>query len=134
MNVLYSLALFSESPVDVVDNEIAILISSSVLLFVFWYCHKRGKEVRLEKERLLTEEEISHLDDEASAGSSAAPRTTTAPSGASIADVQNGMLILENDASTDAQSSRTGYAEGGSLSRYEQGIAKDKRAGEAVHK
>lgn len=23
-----------------------------MLLFVFWYCHKRGKEVRLEKEKL----------------------------------------------------------------------------------
>ena len=22
-----------------------------VLLFVFWYCHKRGKEVRLEREK-----------------------------------------------------------------------------------
>jgi hypothetical protein len=24
----------------------------SVLLFVFWYCHKRGREVRLENEKL----------------------------------------------------------------------------------
>lgn len=24
-----------------------------VLLFVFWYCHKRGREVRLEKERTV---------------------------------------------------------------------------------
>ena len=27
-----------------------------MLLFVFWYCHKRGKETRLEKERLAVEE------------------------------------------------------------------------------
>jgi hypothetical protein len=27
-----------------------------VLLFVFWYCHKRGRETRLEKERLAVEE------------------------------------------------------------------------------
>lgn len=27
-----------------------------MLLFVFWYCHKRGRETRLEKERLATEE------------------------------------------------------------------------------
>jgi hypothetical protein len=35
-----------------------------VLLFVFWYCHKRGKETRLEKERLATEdaEEDSDVD------------------------------------------------------------------------
>lgn len=26
-----------------------------VLLFVFWYCHKRGRETRLEKERLAAE-------------------------------------------------------------------------------
>jgi hypothetical protein len=26
-----------------------------VLLFVFWYCHKRGKETRLDKERLAAE-------------------------------------------------------------------------------
>jgi hypothetical protein len=26
------------------------------LLFVFWYCHKRGRETRLEKERLATVE------------------------------------------------------------------------------
>ncbi|PGG96013.1 hypothetical protein GX51_08024 [Blastomyces parvus] len=37
MNVLMSLALF-------------------LLLFVLWYCHKRGREVRLEKEKLKAEE------------------------------------------------------------------------------
>ncbi|KAI9724358.1 MAG: hypothetical protein M1812_000426 [Candelaria pacifica] len=42
MNVLWGLALF-------------------ILLFVFWYCHKRGKETRLEKDRLLTEEETKEL-------------------------------------------------------------------------
>ena len=26
------------------------------MLFVFWYCHKRGRETRLEKEKLATEE------------------------------------------------------------------------------
>jgi hypothetical protein len=28
----------------------------TVLLFVFWYCHKRGRETRIEKERLAAEE------------------------------------------------------------------------------
>lgn len=28
----------------------------SVLLLVFWYCHKRGREVRLAKERLAAGE------------------------------------------------------------------------------
>lgn len=35
-----------------------------VLLFVFWYCHKRGKETRLEKDRLLSEEESREVYDE----------------------------------------------------------------------
>ncbi|KAI9858353.1 MAG: hypothetical protein M1824_004374 [Vezdaea acicularis] len=49
-NVLWSLALF-------------------ILLFVFWYCHKRGREVRLEKEKaeadkLASEGRIEDLRDE----------------------------------------------------------------------
>lgn len=73
MNVLMSLALFSK------DGLIYILIASTssppfpyllpfvssisylywlliVLLFVLWYCHKRGREVRLEKEKSKTED------------------------------------------------------------------------------
>ncbi|KAL8898682.1 MAG: hypothetical protein Q9207_006580, partial [Kuettlingeria erythrocarpa] len=79
MNVLYSLGLF-------------------VLLFVFWYCHKRGKEVRLEKERALTEKEMAELDERLAAedttplstNTTTAPHqpttttTTTAPEGADI--------------------------------------------------
>jgi len=40
-----------------------------VLLFVFWYCHKRGKESRLEKEKLAAQEgqsdveSVSDMDD-----------------------------------------------------------------------
>jgi hypothetical protein len=30
---------------------------------VLWYCHKRGREVRLENERLVTEEEIAKLNE-----------------------------------------------------------------------
>jgi hypothetical protein len=36
-----------------------------VLLFVFWYCHKRGKETRLDKERLAAEG-ASDVDNSAS--------------------------------------------------------------------
>nr|KMM72792.1 hypothetical protein CPAG_09084 [Coccidioides posadasii RMSCC 3488] len=43
MNVLWSLALM-------------------VLLFVLWYCHKRGREERLEKERISRETSASNLD------------------------------------------------------------------------
>ncbi|EXJ67540.1 uncharacterized protein A1O5_09553 [Cladophialophora psammophila CBS 110553] len=72
MNVLWSLALF-------------------VLLFVFWYCHKRGREVRLEKERQLTEEEVQKLDVDYKAEHPDEYPTTTAEKGASIQEVQAGM-------------------------------------------
>ncbi|OJD12001.1 hypothetical protein AJ78_07346 [Emergomyces pasteurianus Ep9510] len=45
MNVLMSLALF-------------------ILLFVLWYCHKRGREVRLEKDKLKVEEHNAAIIDE----------------------------------------------------------------------
>jgi hypothetical protein len=48
-NVLLSLGLFGISPLPYGFNY--ILIVDVVLLFVFWYCHKRGREVRLERER-----------------------------------------------------------------------------------
>ena len=38
----------------------------SVLLFVFWYCHKRGRETRLEKEGLAAQEADSALASSAS--------------------------------------------------------------------
>ncbi|KAL8651111.1 MAG: hypothetical protein Q9226_004849 [Calogaya cf. arnoldii] len=79
LNVLYSLGLF-------------------VLLFVFWYCHKRGKEVRLEKERALTEKEMAELDERLAADDTT-PRqtTTTAPEGADIDEVRAGMQVHEGD-------------------------------------
>ncbi|KAK7890718.1 hypothetical protein LTR67_007927 [Exophiala xenobiotica] len=71
-NVLWSLAMF-------------------VLLFVFWYCHKRGKEVRLEKERKLTEDELQSLDAEFKAEYGDDMPTTTAEAGASIENVKAGV-------------------------------------------
>ena len=41
----------------------------AVLLFVFWYCHKRGRETRLEKERAATEAQIAAMDEEVSSES-----------------------------------------------------------------
>jgi len=76
MNVLWSLALF-------------------VLLLVFWYCYKRGREVRLEKERQLTEEEVAKLEKEYDATTGSEVRTTTAPEGASIEDVKTGMKEVQ---------------------------------------
>ncbi|KAF7512827.1 hypothetical protein GJ744_011930 [Endocarpon pusillum] len=86
MNVLWSLALF-------------------VLLFVFWYCHKRGKEVRLEKERRLTEEEEARLDAEYRALNPDGNHTTTAPEGAPLEEVQQGII--------EAQVAREAAAEDG---------------------
>ncbi|KAL2793605.1 hypothetical protein BJX66DRAFT_305585 [Aspergillus keveii] len=77
MNVLWSLALF-------------------ILLFVLWYCHKRGREVRLENERLVTEEEIEKMNQETSDSTvpqirSTETLTTTAAQGASIEEVRQGI-------------------------------------------
>jgi len=42
-------------PVLLSGTNILVSLAVFLLLFVFWYCHKRGKEVRLEKERRATE-------------------------------------------------------------------------------
>ncbi|KAF3930926.1 hypothetical protein ABW19_dt0208110 [Dactylella cylindrospora] len=42
-------------------TNVIISMALFVLLFVFWYCYKRGKEVRLEKERLEREAEEAQL-------------------------------------------------------------------------
>ncbi|KAJ5390408.1 uncharacterized protein N7496_001476 [Penicillium cataractarum] len=78
MNVLWSLALF-------------------ILLFVLWYCHKRGREVRLENERLVTEEEIKKLNKENPDGQIRPTETltTTAPQGASAEEVREGVRRVE---------------------------------------
>ncbi|KAL8716304.1 MAG: hypothetical protein Q9220_000209 [cf. Caloplaca sp. 1 TL-2023] len=100
LNVLYSLGLF-------------------ILLFVFWYCHKRGKEVRLENERALTEKEMAELSERLAADDTT-PRTTTAPEGASIDEVKAGMQIHERDGPA-------GYAAEGSLAKEleKERLAKD---------
>lgn len=95
INVLWSLALF-------------------LLLIVFWYCHKRGREVRLEKERVLTEKEVEQLEKEwqesqksgggfANLPAPTAGSTTTAPPGASMDQVRAG--IIEADAARIAEAS-----------------------------
>lgn len=66
-----------------------------VLLFVFWYCYKRGKEVRLEKERQLTEQEVEKLDADFKAKHPGEIPTTTAEKGASMEDVQAGIQEVQ---------------------------------------
>ena len=84
---------------------------------MFWYCHKRGREVRLEKERLLTEAELEALnkDNNDNAASSSTittspPAKTSAPDGAPIDEVRTGLH-------SEAQEEEAPYAPGGSLGR-----------------
>lgn len=87
------------SAVDGIDHP-------AVLLLVFWYCHKRGKEVRLEKERQLTENEVAQLEKEheLEVSSSSEPPTTNAPAGASMEDVEAGMKEVEESRRTAVDS------------------------------
>jgi hypothetical protein len=62
---------------------------------VFWYCYKRGREVRLQKERQLTEEEVARLEKEYDETSGSEMRTTTAPEGANMKDVEAGMREIK---------------------------------------
>jgi len=77
MNVLWSLALF-------------------ILLYVLWYCHKRGKEVRLENERLVTEAEVEKMNEEFDRHIRPTETlNTTAPRDASIEDVHAGVQAVQ---------------------------------------
>ncbi|PYH87650.1 hypothetical protein BO71DRAFT_404493 [Aspergillus ellipticus CBS 707.79] len=92
MNVLWSLGLF-------------------ILLFVLWYCHKRGREVRLGNERLVTEDEIGKLNEESAEERirTTETLTTTAPRGASAAEVRQGVKEAQRareTASATASSSK----------------------------
>jgi hypothetical protein len=74
-----------------------LLIRGLVLLFVLWYCHKRGREVRLENERLVTEEEINKLNQDITDGliRPTETLTTTAPPGASAEEIREGVRKVE---------------------------------------
>ena len=67
-NLIMSLAVMSKSLSSItLRSSRKHTDPPPVLLFVFWYCHKRGREVRLEKERLTAEQASA----EASGASSA---------------------------------------------------------------
>jgi len=93
INVLWSLALF-------------------LLLMVFWYCYKRGRDTRLEQERALTEQEVQQLEkdwkenqpEDSNSEPTIAPTTTTAPPGATMEQVRAG--IIEADAQKIAAASQ----------------------------
>ena len=85
-----------------------------MLLLVCWYCHKRGREVRLEKERAVTEAEMEAIKAQVEADSPAeynGPMTTIAPEGAPIDEVKESLEPAE----TTATPGHAGYAAGGSL-------------------
>ena len=112
MNVLYSLALFGVYTPFFFFFFFSLKTSAnppSFLLFVFLFFPKRGREVRLEKERLLTEAEFAALND--NNGSTSSSDTTTAPEGAPIDEVQAGLHASE------AQEGSASYAPGGSLAK-----------------
>lgn len=74
------------------SNVVArFLTTLVVVLLVFWYLHKRGREVRLEKERELTEKEVAQLEKEYEEMQKEDLSSTTAPEGASIDEVRAGI-------------------------------------------
>jgi len=42
-------------PAALAGTNVLLSLALFILLFVFWYCHKRGRETRLEKERLAVD-------------------------------------------------------------------------------
>lgn len=75
---------------------------------MFWYCHKRGREVRLEKEQLLTEAEVEALNQHSA---SSDPLTTTAAADARVDRVEAGTR------SPESGQPGSGYAPEGSLAK-----------------
>lgn len=53
-------------PVLMTGTNILMSLAVFLLLFVFWYCHKRGRETRLEKERLAVETDSDATEETAS--------------------------------------------------------------------
>ena len=108
-----------------------IINNLRVLLLICWYCHKRGKEVRLEKERAVTEAEMAAIKAKVESDPAAeyhGPMTTLAPEGAPIEDVQ---ASLEAAQSVTPQTGQAQYAEGGSLAKSlkEENAAKESANG-----
>ena len=122
---------------------------------MFWYCHKRGRETRLDKERILSESEAAaraaaiasdpayEPPTNASSSSSTDPTinptadhvrlTTTAPEGAPMHEVQAGMVEAAAVNAAESRSHGDGtreYAEGGSLARDQKIKRKEVSQGE----
>lgn len=85
---------------------------------MLWYCHKRGREVRLENERLVTEEEMGKINDESGEGKIRPTETliTTAPEGASVEEVREGVKQAQQQHETTTDEERTKENRGGVIS------------------
>ena len=87
-------------------------LTFSVLLFVFWYCHKRGRETRLEKERLAADQgETGHISSASSINGDAGdadsifgakPKAVEGERGAGVASPPQEPLII-GDGKEDEQ-------------------------------
>lgn len=81
-NVLLSLGLFGKSTPLTLWNSFKLMMYT-VLLFVFWYCHKRGREERLKREGsgqvpvLDSEGRVIELDDDPMLGEAGPSRSRT---------------------------------------------------------
>ena len=66
---------------------------------MLWHCHKRGKEVRLENQRIVTEQEIQKMNEEFASGErqirATETLTTTAPRGAPADEIRDGVKEVE---------------------------------------
>jgi len=74
------------------------------VLLIFWYCHKRGREVRLEKDSGFTESEVVRLEREYEEMNRSDTSTTTARAGATVEGAQDARTAV---ASCVAASSST---------------------------
>lgn len=90
------------------DHLIISWLINVVLLFVFWYCHKRGRETRLEKERLAAEEGDSALASSASSftddGDSIFSPQESKPKKGGKAEKPDPPLIIHDDKEADKPS------------------------------
>lgn len=101
-----------------------------MLLFVLWYCHKRGREVRLEKDRQQTESETKAFNDVLTDTSSQTLPITALSEASNAEQGTSGMRAVQG---AGAELGRPGqYAEVGSLARYEKGREKE-RVGEPLN-
>jgi hypothetical protein len=98
---------------------LTVELTFSVLLFVLWYCHKRGRETRLEKERLAADQgDTGHISsassingDAGDAGDAdsifgAKPKAVEGERGAGVASPPQEPLII-GDGKEDEQQSAT---------------------------